>query len=80
MAFDQTTDLTLKRLVWRERCTQQFARSAVLILWFPSDPVATAQSTAAIASGRCEAEGTPDWIDLGPALRGQHTNCLVNGK
>ncbi len=35
-----------------ERCTQQFARSAVLIPWFPSYPVATAQSTAAIVSAR----------------------------
>ncbi len=33
-----------------ERCTQQFARSAALILWFLSYPVATARSTAAIAS------------------------------
>ncbi len=33
-----------------ERCTQQFARSAALILWFPSYPVVTGRCTAAIAS------------------------------
>ena len=33
-----------------ERCTQQFAHSAALILWFPSYPVVTNRCIAAIAS------------------------------
>ncbi len=32
-----------------ERCTQQFARSAVLILWFPFYPVVTDRCTVVIA-------------------------------
>ena len=30
--------------------------------------------------GRIEAEGTRDWIDLGPARGAQRTSCLVDGK
>ena len=33
-----------------EKCIQQFAHSAVLILWFPLGPVATGRYTVAIAS------------------------------
>ena len=33
-----------------EKCTQQFARSAALILWFPSYPVVTDRCTVVIAS------------------------------
>ncbi len=35
-----------------EKCIQQFAHSAVLILWFPLGPVATGRYTAAIASAQ----------------------------
>ncbi len=35
-----------------ERCIQQFALSAVLILWFPLDRVATGRYTVAIASAQ----------------------------
>ena len=35
-----------------EKCIQQFALSAVLILWFPLGRVATGRYTAAIASAQ----------------------------
>ncbi len=35
-----------------ERCIQQFALSAVLILWFPLGRVATGRYTVAIASAQ----------------------------
>jgi hypothetical protein len=35
-----------------ERCIQQFVLSAARTLWFPLGPVATSQSTVAIASAR----------------------------
>ena len=35
-----------------EKCIQQFALSAVLILWFPLDRVATGRYTVAIASAQ----------------------------
>ncbi len=35
-----------------EKCIQQFAHSAVLILWFPLGRVATGRYTAAIASAQ----------------------------
>ena len=35
-----------------EKCTQQFALSAVLILWFPLGHVATGRYTVAIASAQ----------------------------
>ena len=35
-----------------ERCTRQFALSVAKMLWFPSGPVATSQSTVATASAQ----------------------------
>ncbi len=35
-----------------EKCIQQFAHSAVLILWFPLGRVATGRYTVAIVSGQ----------------------------